>query len=821
MSIDSPPPEVKKILAPSSGTSSVDPRRERLGLRRREPVVGLVRGELAHLLRGRVGELAPAVADVAVPERGGDVEQRVSGVVPDRRALAADDRDALLAEGADVRHRIPERALCHVGDANGVLTRVPWWLDEAPPDPETPPLAGDAEADVAIVGGGYTGLWTALELRRRDPGAPGRRPRGGARRLRAERAERRLSRDVLVRAAAAALSPRRRGGADARPRVGGRDRRGRGARRGRLAAPRRHARGLDDGRAGRGGRGRDSRRGRARRSRAGRAGRARRSRRSSAAAFGSPTRRPSSRRGSSARSAAPRSTPASSCTSARGSRRSVPARSPQPPAASARPEIVVATNAWLTGWRPVRGRLTPFGSYVVLTEPVPELLDEIGWTGGEAIADGRMFLHYFRTTADGRVLMGSGSGPIGRGGRIDARFFDDAPTVARAEQGLRRLLPGLAGARVERAWGGPIDVSSDQLPFFGTVPGHADPLRRGLLRERRRPELARRADPRLARPRRRRRVVAAAARAAPAAAAAARSRVSYARRRRRAPGDPRRSRRRTRTAAARRRSPAASPRCRACSACGSETRRCRLDAFALALGAAVLHALWNVLLARTRDPQAATAAAFCMAVAIWAPVAAVRWRVEAGAWKYIAASAAFELAYVLLLCAAYARAPLSVFYPIARGLAPVLVLVVAVLALGADDLGDAGGRRLRGRRRDPARPRPAARPGGDALRPGDRGDDRRLHADRQHRRHPRRPARLPRGGDDRAGGRVRGRRRRSARAARRSGPASARETLLIAPLTLAPYALTLYALRLAPAAPVAAVRETSVLFVAAARGRGC
>ena len=108
-----------------------------------------------------------------------------------------------------------------------------------------------------------------------------------------------------------------------------------------------------------------------------------------------------------------------------------------------------------------------------------------------------------------------------------------------------------------------------------------------------------------------------------------------------------------------------------------------LDALAFALSAAVLHALWNVLLARTRDPQAATAAAFCMAVAIWAPVAAATWRVEAGAWPYIAGSAAFELAYVLLLGAAYAKAPLSVFYPIARGLAPVLVLLVAVLALGA------------------------------------------------------------------------------------------------------------------------------------------
>ena len=82
-----------------------------------------------------------------------------------------------------------------------------------------------------------------------------------------------------------------------------------------------------------------------------------------------------------------------------------------------------------------------------------------------------MFVHYFRTLEDGRVLMGSGSGPIGYGGRVDARFSGDEPTAARAEAGLRRLLPGLAAARVERAWGGPIDVSADHLPFFATKPG--------------------------------------------------------------------------------------------------------------------------------------------------------------------------------------------------------------------------------------------------------------------------------------------------------------------------------------------------------------
>jgi glycine/D-amino acid oxidase-like deaminating enzyme len=133
------------------------------------------------------------------------------------------------------------------------------------------------------------------------------------------------------------------------------------------------------------------------------------------------------------------------------------------------PEIVVAVNAAASGWRPVARHVTNFGSYVVLTEPVPEVLEEIGWTRGEAILDGRMFLHYFRTTADGRVLMGSGSGPIGFGGKLDQRFSRNRPTAARAERGLRRLLPGLGAARIERAWGGPIDVSADHLPFFGTV----------------------------------------------------------------------------------------------------------------------------------------------------------------------------------------------------------------------------------------------------------------------------------------------------------------------------------------------------------------
>jgi uncharacterized membrane protein len=106
-------------------------------------------------------------------------------------------------------------------------------------------------------------------------------------------------------------------------------------------------------------------------------------------------------------------------------------------------------------------------------------------------------------------------------------------------------------------------------------------------------------------------------------------------------------------------------------------------ALALALAAALLHAVWNVLLARTRDVEAATAVAVGLGVLFFAPFAAASWQVEWSAVPYIAASSVFQLAYFVLLAAAYRRAELSLVYPLARGLAPVFVLVVAVAALGA------------------------------------------------------------------------------------------------------------------------------------------
>ena len=108
-----------------------------------------------------------------------------------------------------------------------------------------------------------------------------------------------------------------------------------------------------------------------------------------------------------------------------------------------------------------------------------------------------------------------------------------------------------------------------------------------------------------------------------------------------------------------------------------------LDALLLALAAAFAHALWNILLARARDPQAATAVALLVSIVVFAPVAVVTWELERAAWPYLVVTSALQLVYFALLITAYQRADVSVVYPVARGLAPVLVLVAGVVLLGA------------------------------------------------------------------------------------------------------------------------------------------
>ena len=102
-----------------------------------------------------------------------------------------------------------------------------------------------------------------------------------------------------------------------------------------------------------------------------------------------------------------------------------------------------------------------------------------------------------------------------------------------------------------------------------------------------------------------------------------------------------------------------------------------LLALLLALGAACLHALWNLLLARSSDTHAATAVAMCASVVVFAPIAVATFDADVRALPWLAASSVLVLAYFAGLASAYRRADLSFIYPLARGGAPVIVLGVS------------------------------------------------------------------------------------------------------------------------------------------------
>lgn len=132
--------------------------------------------------------------------------------------------------------------------------------------------------------------------------------------------------------------------------------------------------------------------------------------------------------------------------------------------------VVVATYTGTMAISEVARGTTLFSSFPVMSEADPELLSRMNYDVARGIADLRMFTHYFRHTRDGRILMGSGSGPLAQGADHAAPFLREDPMSSwRAETGLDRFFPGFKG--IAARWGFPIEVTSDRLPFFGTMQG--------------------------------------------------------------------------------------------------------------------------------------------------------------------------------------------------------------------------------------------------------------------------------------------------------------------------------------------------------------
>jgi glycine/D-amino acid oxidase-like deaminating enzyme len=132
---------------------------------------------------------------------------------------------------------------------------------------------------------------------------------------------------------------------------------------------------------------------------------------------------------------------------------------------------VLAINAAARGLPRFRGRLAVASSHVVLTEPVGDVLDELGWTGGESITDARTMLHYTRTTRDRRIAFGWAGGRLAYGARLGGRVELDPGMVQTVREHLVGMFPTLRGRRITHAWGGPIDASPNRLLQIDSVAG--------------------------------------------------------------------------------------------------------------------------------------------------------------------------------------------------------------------------------------------------------------------------------------------------------------------------------------------------------------
>ncbi len=129
-------------------------------------------------------------------------------------------------------------------------------------------------------------------------------------------------------------------------------------------------------------------------------------------------------------------------------------------------KVVFATNAFSGLFPQLRNKQFPVFTYIVLTEPLSQdQLAEIGWRGRQGIEDARNMIHYYRLTADNRILFGGSDARYYFGGGLDhdrnTRIF------RRLERDLRQTFPALKGVRIEYQWGGPVSVPLDFFPAMG------------------------------------------------------------------------------------------------------------------------------------------------------------------------------------------------------------------------------------------------------------------------------------------------------------------------------------------------------------------
>ncbi|MBB4664361.1 NAD(P)/FAD-dependent oxidoreductase [Conexibacter arvalis] len=135
-------------------------------------------------------------------------------------------------------------------------------------------------------------------------------------------------------------------------------------------------------------------------------------------------------------------------------------------------QVVLATNVWAARVRELRRAVFVVGTQMVATEPIPERVAPWPWRDGMLFGDARMFVHYAQVTPEGRIVFGRGGGAISAANRVIPKHFTDQATADVVAADFRRWFPQLADVPLTHAWGGPVDRAPGHLPFVGALGDH-------------------------------------------------------------------------------------------------------------------------------------------------------------------------------------------------------------------------------------------------------------------------------------------------------------------------------------------------------------
>jgi glycine/D-amino acid oxidase-like deaminating enzyme len=132
--------------------------------------------------------------------------------------------------------------------------------------------------------------------------------------------------------------------------------------------------------------------------------------------------------------------------------------------------VLLATSAYPPLLPTMRRHIAPVYDYVLVTEPLSAAQQQlIGWTNRQGLDDAANQFHYYRPIADGRILFGGYDAVYRYGGPVDDRLDDHEPSFARLSQHFFTTFPQLEGLRFSHRWGGAIDTCGRFAVFFGTA----------------------------------------------------------------------------------------------------------------------------------------------------------------------------------------------------------------------------------------------------------------------------------------------------------------------------------------------------------------